>query len=85
MTDSPEENFGAFLRGYQSIRDLSSVERRSIVDLILARNIWYAGTFKLYIESSGEEYYTDQYWNSIINNLKRWSDGRFEQDMRQFF
>lgn len=71
-TKTPEEIQSSFLEGYQSIRKLSNIELQSLFPFILARQIWYMGSFKAYIDLIGEKYYDDEYWDRMIRTLGEW-------------
>ncbi len=62
----------AFFQGYQSKRELSNQESKVILSLILARQIWYMGTFNMYIERVDSNFYNQEYWNRLMNQLKIW-------------
>lgn len=61
-----------FFQGYQSKAPLSSYNISIIKPLIIARHIWYMGTFKLYLKKLGNNYYNETYWNKMfiqLNNI----------------
>jgi len=66
------ELWQAALEGYESVRPLIEEERQALPALVNARQIWLMGSHTDYIDSGGDEWLGDRYWDSNFGYLKQW-------------
>jgi len=71
-TQGSPEMQKSFFQGYQSKKELSAQETEVILSLVLARQIWYMGTVDMYINKVHSDFYNQEYWDKLINQLKLW-------------
>jgi Ser/Thr protein kinase RdoA (MazF antagonist) len=70
----PPELGAALLKGYQSVRALSSAEQRAIPLFVMARQIWRLGVRCSEVNVSGDAGLEEGYWDRMVRALHQWNE-----------